>query len=100
MDHMTKLVTKKFAIPAFLCFGSIFVAAMCHLYVSALDLHLPFGLIQWAFGLGIVSGLLILVVGTLLKQTPWGIIAGAFACYALTVGYIVFGRGIPITWLY
>ncbi|QDU06716.1 hypothetical protein [Gimesia aquarii] len=97
---MAKRQTKKFAIPAFLCFGSIFVAAMYHLYISAVDLHLSFELIHRAFGLGIVSGLLILVVGTLLKQTPWGIIAGAFACYALTVGYIVFGRGIPITWLY
>lgn len=97
---MAKRQIKKFAIPAFLCFGSFFVATMYHLYVSALDLHLSFGLIQGAFGLGIVSGLLILVVGSFLKQVPWGIIAGAFICYALTVGYIVFGSGIPMKWLY
>lgn len=97
---MTKQLTVRFAMPFVLCFVSIFVIAMCHLYFSAQNLHLSFDYIREAFRLGIITGLLIAVVGTLLKHPLWGIIVGTSVCYALAVGYIVVGRGIPIEWIY
>ncbi len=97
---MTKQRTMQFAIAGIVCFISIFVVAMCHLYFSALNIHLSFDIIREAFRLGIITGLLIAVVGTLLKHPLWGIIVGTSICYSLAVGYIVVGRGIPIEWLY
>ncbi|WP_298869014.1 hypothetical protein [uncultured Gimesia sp.] len=97
---MTKQRTMRFAMPFVLCFVSLFVIAMCHLYFSAVDIHLSFDSISEAFRLGIITGLLIAVVGTLLKHPFWGITAGASICYSLSVGYIVVGRAIPIEWIY
>ena len=97
---MAKQQTMKIAIVAVLCFVNVFVAAMWHLYVSALDLHLSFGFVGWAFGVGIVSGLLTAIVGILLKHPFWGIITGASVCYLLALGYIVIGRRIPLEWIY
>jgi hypothetical protein len=57
-------------------------------------------MINSAFGLGMVAGLLIAGIGTLLKDPFWGIIAGISVCYLLALGYIVIGRGIPMQWIY
>jgi len=97
---MTKQRTIQFAIAGVVCFVSFFVVAMSHLYFSAHYIHLSFDLIREAFRLGIITGLLIVVVGTLLKHPLWGIISGTSVCYLLAVGYIFIGRGIPVEWIY
>ncbi|MFK7778233.1 MAG: hypothetical protein QM501_08940 [Gimesia sp.] len=97
---MTKQQKRSLAMVGVLCFVSVFIAAMSHLYFSALQIHLSMATINSAFGLGMIAGLLTVGNGNSLNCPIWGFFLGAVICYFLAVSYIVVGHGIPVEWIY
>ncbi len=75
----------------------LLAAAVWHIVLVAEQIRLE---ILPALCLRLLLGLLIAAGGVLGKH-PWlGLGLGAVTCYLLTIGYVVFVKGIPLEWVY
>lgn len=75
----------------------LLAAAVWHIVLVAEQIRLE---ILPALCLGLLLGLLIAAGGVLGKHPWWGLGLGAVTCYLLTIGYVVFVKGIPLEWVY
>lgn len=75
----------------------LLAAAVWHIVLVAEQIRLE---ILPALSCGLLVGLLIAAGGVLRKHPWWGLGLGAVACYLLTLGYVVFVKGIPLEWFY